>query len=106
MDNETLAQFLDRRERELTAQVSALRGQLEPRESELAEIQKMKLLMAGGKAMGVVLEAAPLTSGPPQLGTPSMGVAPAESVEQEGVANRSHMPRAISEITRRYEAMT
>jgi hypothetical protein len=40
--NETLEQFLDRREKELLARVSALRGQLNPAEAELAQIQQMK----------------------------------------------------------------
>jgi hypothetical protein len=48
---ESLAQFLDRRENELAARVSALRGQLAP--LELAEIQKVKMLIAGNRAMGL-----------------------------------------------------
>ena len=45
--NETLEQFLDRREKELLARVSALRGQLNPAEAELAQIQQMKAVIFG-----------------------------------------------------------
>jgi hypothetical protein len=48
MAEETVAQFLGRRERELLAQVSALRGQLAPKEAELAQVQKMRALLPGG----------------------------------------------------------
>lgn len=40
MAEETLSSFLQRRERELTWQIAALKGQLEPREMELAQIQQ------------------------------------------------------------------
>jgi hypothetical protein len=50
---ETLAQFLDRREKELLALVSALRGQLNPVEAELSEIQSFKTLIAAGRAAGL-----------------------------------------------------
>jgi hypothetical protein len=46
--NETLEQFLDRREKELLARVSALRGQLNPAEAELAQIQHMKGMIVAG----------------------------------------------------------
>src|ERR1700722_7122850 len=46
--NETLEQFLDRREKELLARVSVLRGQLYPAEAELAQIQQMKGVIATG----------------------------------------------------------
>ena len=48
MTEETVAQFLGRRERELLAQVSALRGQLAPKEAELEQVQKMRALLPGG----------------------------------------------------------
>ena len=48
MTEETVAQFSGRRERELLAQVSALRGQLAPKESELAQVQEMRTLLPGG----------------------------------------------------------
>lgn len=41
MAEETTLQFLIRRKRELSAQISALRGQLPPKEAELAHIDKM-----------------------------------------------------------------
>jgi hypothetical protein len=44
---ETTSQFLVRRERELLAQASALRGMLGPLEEELADIQKAKNALAG-----------------------------------------------------------
>ena len=47
MVEETVAHFLQRRERELLAQISALRGQLAPKESELTKIQQMRKLLAG-----------------------------------------------------------
>lgn len=40
MAEETLSSFLQRRERELTSQIAALKGQLAPREVELAQIQE------------------------------------------------------------------
>jgi hypothetical protein len=46
--NETLEQFLDRREKELLARVSVLRGQLFPAEAELAQIQQMKAAIGAG----------------------------------------------------------
>jgi hypothetical protein len=39
---ETTIQFLDRRERELTAQISALNGQLAPKEAELLQIKRVR----------------------------------------------------------------
>jgi len=50
MAEETTAQFLNRREKELLAQISALRGQLGPKEAELAQITRMKasLTILGG----------------------------------------------------------
>jgi hypothetical protein len=53
--NETLEQFLDRREKELLARVSALRGQLYPAEAELTQIQQMKAVIGQGGAEGVNL---------------------------------------------------
>ncbi|MGD0024764.1 MAG: hypothetical protein ABSC37_09085 [Xanthobacteraceae bacterium] len=50
--NETLAQFLERRERELLARVSALRGQLDPAEAELAQIQKVRGLLSVAREAG------------------------------------------------------
>lgn len=76
---ETLRQFLDRRERELAAQISALRGQLEPKEAELTQVRQMKALMtiAGSAALEAHAEHA------------SQGVAPPlSSGSTEGVANR------------------
>jgi hypothetical protein len=40
--DESLRAFLDRRERELTAQIAALRGQIAPKEAELFEVQRAK----------------------------------------------------------------
>ncbi len=39
---DTTSQFFERREKELVAQISALRGQLGPKEAELSQIQRMK----------------------------------------------------------------
>jgi DNA-binding transcriptional ArsR family regulator len=50
---ETLAQYLDRRKKELKSQISALRGQLDPREAELAQIEKMEELLAIAPAAGL-----------------------------------------------------
>jgi hypothetical protein len=41
MAEETTVQFLHRRKRELAAQISALRGQLAPKEAELQQIEQM-----------------------------------------------------------------
>jgi hypothetical protein len=48
MAEETVAQFLGRRERELSAQVAALKGQLAPKEAELEQVRKMRALLPGG----------------------------------------------------------
>jgi hypothetical protein len=48
MAEETVDQFLGRRERELIAQISALRGQLAPKEAELAHVQHMRSFLPGG----------------------------------------------------------
>jgi len=50
---ETTNQFLDRREKELVAQIAALRGQLSPKEAELSQIQRMRasLTIAGGNVL-------------------------------------------------------
>jgi hypothetical protein len=45
MTEETVEQFLRRRERELMARVSALRGQLAPVEAELAKVQRMRAVL-------------------------------------------------------------
>jgi hypothetical protein len=50
MTEETLRAFINRREKELVSQIAALRGQLEPREKELAELRSFRALqtIAGG----------------------------------------------------------
>ncbi len=45
MTEETTYQFLRRREQELVAQITALRGQLAPKEAELAQIERMKAVL-------------------------------------------------------------
>jgi hypothetical protein len=56
MAEETTYQFLARRERELTAQVAALRGQLGPKEAELAELRRLKAstTIAGSALSGLI----------------------------------------------------
>jgi hypothetical protein len=49
---ETLGGFLTRRREELEAQISILRGQLVPREAELAQINKMRQLLADATVVG------------------------------------------------------
>jgi hypothetical protein len=44
--DETLRSFLERRERELTHQLAALRGQIESKERELAEIRGVRATLA------------------------------------------------------------
>src|SRR5215467_1709300 len=44
--DETLRSFLERRERELTHQLAALRGQIESKQRELAEIQRVHATLA------------------------------------------------------------
>jgi hypothetical protein len=53
MAEETTAQFLYRRRKELTAQIAALRGQLIPKEAELAEITQIEAsrTIAGGNQL-------------------------------------------------------
>src|SRR5882757_1579163 len=53
---ETVQQFLDRREKELTAQISALRGRLSPKEAELAQIRQMKAALEQPKSLGDLVE--------------------------------------------------
>lgn len=45
MTEETVEQFLVRRERELTARASAIRGQLAPVEAELVKVQRMRAVL-------------------------------------------------------------
>jgi hypothetical protein len=72
LQSETLTQFLDRRERELTARASALRGQLDPVEAELVQVRKMRELIGVSSTISA-----------------SVGVAAgAAEASGEGVANR------------------
>lgn len=50
MAEETTTQFLQRRRAELSAQISALKGQLSPKEFELAQIDKMLVVLGLGSA--------------------------------------------------------
>jgi hypothetical protein len=45
MAEETTAEFLRKRQRELASQISALKGQLAPKEAELAQINQMMMLL-------------------------------------------------------------
>jgi hypothetical protein len=45
---ETTHQFLERREQELMAQISALRGQLAPKEAELEQVQRLRAALIFG----------------------------------------------------------
>lgn len=49
---ETLVQFLERRQPELEAQISHLRGVLEPKEAELVQIKKMRELLSVARKAG------------------------------------------------------
>jgi hypothetical protein len=71
--NETLEQFIERREKELLARVSALRGQLYPAEAELAQIQNMKAAI-GQRSEGVNLLLPQRNYN--SLVEPALGVAP------------------------------
>ena len=62
---ETLVQYLERRTKELKSQISALRGQLDPRETELAQIEKMQSLLAIAPAAGLADLASDAQMGPP-----------------------------------------
>jgi hypothetical protein len=53
MAEETTYEFLRRREQELAAQITALRGQLAPKEAELASIRQMKALLESGSTATV-----------------------------------------------------
>jgi hypothetical protein len=71
---ETLRDFLARRERELTHQIAALQGQIAPKELELAEIKQAlaALPLNISYSAQVALEAASLDIGGPTY-TPSIG---------------------------------
>jgi hypothetical protein len=47
MTEENTAQFLGRREQELIARIKALKGQLNPLEAELVQVQNMRALLPG-----------------------------------------------------------
>ena len=68
MAEENTHQFLGRRERELIAQIAALRGQLGPLEAELVQVQKMRSFLPGGANNS-------LTSGLADLVRPFAGIA-------------------------------
>ena len=61
VQGESLGAFLTRRREELEAQISALRGQLAPREAELAQIDKTRSMLADIQG-SVEASAAPITS--------------------------------------------
>src|SRR5579862_294956 len=67
---ETLGGFLTRRREELEAQISALRGQLTPREEELAQINKIRALIADATAAGLVDNASKAVIGPTVVDVP------------------------------------
>jgi hypothetical protein len=71
--NETLEQFLDRREKDLLARVSVLRGQLGPAEAELIQIQKWKAVIAMNAADSLGLPQRNHNS----VVEPALGVVPA-----------------------------
>ena len=63
--SEALREFLVRRGRELSQQISALRGQITPKEQELAEIQKaMEALGLYAQSLGLSTDVGALTALP------------------------------------------
>ncbi len=56
-NRESLADFLERRERELTAELAAIRGQIPPRQAELGQIRKIRSLLATAREFGLKDEA-------------------------------------------------
>jgi hypothetical protein len=64
---ETTNEFLDRRERELTAQISALNGQLAPKAAELSQIRRVRaaLKLDAHLSESLPSETEPATNHPP-----------------------------------------
>src|ERR1700679_3623819 len=89
--NETLEQFLERREKELLARVSALRGQLYPAEAELTQIQQMKAVIGQGGAEGVNLLLPQRNHN--ALMEPALGVVPS------GLSSPSALNTAVSQLS-------
>lgn len=63
MAEETTIQFLDRREKELLAQIAALRGQLGPKEAELVQVQRAKAALTSS-APGLLSGTLPALNNP------------------------------------------
>jgi len=89
---ESLRSFLERRKRELAAQVAALRGQIGPKEQELAEIE---LVIAALPPIGLL----PQTSPPRGL----LGNVEAEALSLLAFYNDTPL---VLEMAARYQKMT
>lgn len=70
MAGPTLAHYLQSRQLELEAQVSRLRGELEPLEAELAQVRKVRSLIADARAAGLVDLASDAVLPPPPTPKP------------------------------------
>jgi len=69
MVEETVDQFLARRERELTAQISALHGQIAPKEAELLQIRRVKAALNLGTELSKSLTSEAEFAASPLLST-------------------------------------
>ena len=110
MSDESLHVFLHRRERELVHQIAALRGQLAPKEAELAEIRRVRasLTLAGGNFLNdlhSVNDLAGLTAAGGD--SPARPDQPVPASKSSDVVGRSPMTSAMSqELTQRFAKMT
>jgi hypothetical protein len=73
MANETVREFLDRRERELTHQLAAARGHVTTIEAEIQEVQRAKEALGPHQmALEARLEARSLMTGTAEIGKPEL----------------------------------
>lgn len=94
MPGPTLAQYLDIREKELESQRSVVLGHLKPIDDELAQVKKMKALIASAREAGLTdLASEALLAAPPQ---PPSG--PIEAVQTAALKALSEADLTIKEM--------
>ena len=107
MIEETTAQFLYRRRRELAAQISALRGQLAPKEAELAQIDQMLALADPRGAVAAKFDVPPQSSSVPYATQLEQFLEPLDlggsQLEALSELTKSGTPLALAAAAQRYD---
>lgn len=98
MAEETTHHFLGRREQELIAQISALRGQLEPKIAELAQVQKMRGLLSDTPGSSSLAGAALLERSNSPLAQPFVSQLSAAALTIAGGAATPYEGMTIKEL--------